>query len=179
MSLTKYPKLFTKRIDSMLVLALVLIGNGYAGAVNAQITFDGTVGLDNPAGFGGPDYDILQTYGSTVGTNVFHSFDQFNVLTGESATFGVDTDIINVISRVTGGTLSMIDGRISIDDGADGANFWMVNPAGVMFGPDSVIDVGGTFNVGAADYLSFEGENLEYSAIDNSVIRVNFCRAEF
>ncbi|PCI73689.1 MAG: hypothetical protein COB20_16000 [SAR86 cluster bacterium] len=135
---------------------------------SAQITFDGSVGTLPSSGFGGPDYKILQSYGRTQGSNLFHSFAEFNINPAESASFTVGPSITNVISRVTGGNGSIIDGPLNIDGGPDGANFWMINPAGIMVGPNATFDIGGSLNIGAADYLSFT-DDIEFTAIDESI----------
>ncbi len=140
---------------------------------NNAITFDSSFGsVSLPADFGqGGNYQIQENYGLRSESNLFHSFDEFAVPTSGSAIFEIGVDVLNVISRVTGGSPSEIDGRISIADGnGNGANFWMINPAGMMFGPNTVIDVGGAFNAGAADYLTFsETGDLIFSVFDDSV----------
>ena len=66
----------------------------------------------------GPNYTIGANLGKQVGSNLFHSFGQFslsNTPVPESATFtstGSTGPISNVISRVTGGSQSSINGAI-------------------------------------------------------------------
>jgi large exoprotein involved in heme utilization and adhesion len=60
----------------------------------------------------GPNYSISANLGKQVGSNLFHSFGQFGLATGESAAFSGPTTVNNVIGRVTGGNLSSIDGKI-------------------------------------------------------------------
>jgi filamentous hemagglutinin family protein len=91
--------------------------------------------------------------GRTVGKNLFYSFGQFNVQTGERATFIGPGSTANVISRVTGGQLSMIDGLIDTRSSMPVANFFLLNPNGVMLGPNAGINVGGAFHLSTADYL--------------------------
>jgi len=110
---------------------------------------DGTLGASGP--LAGPNYDITQNLGKTVGQNLFHSFSSFNLSNVESANFSGDASINNVISRVTGGNASNINGQIN--SSIPGGNFYFINPAGVIFGNDASIDVGGSFTVGTADYI--------------------------
>ena len=102
---------------------------------------------------------------NTTATNLFHSFGTFNVPTGASVLFGGPSGTVNVISRVTGGQASTIDGRISTRTTATGvtpmtsASFYLINPAGVMFGANAAIDVNGSFRVSTADYIALGTAN--------------------
>jgi large exoprotein involved in heme utilization and adhesion len=60
----------------------------------------------------GPNYSISAGLGKQVGSNLFHSFGQFGLSTGESAAFSGPATVSNVIGRVTGGNPSSVDGRI-------------------------------------------------------------------
>lgn len=124
------------------------------GGALAQIRTDGTVGAAQV--LKGPDYVIPQTLGKLSGVNLFHSFQAFSIGSSESATFTTSTSgIANVISRVTGGDVSQINGslRLSAADGAPA--FFFINPAGVTFGKGAAIDVPGAFHAGTADYVKF------------------------
>ncbi len=110
-------------------------------------TFSGIGKLDLP----GPDYEIKAEFGKQAGANLFHSFRQFNIHSGESATFTGPDSVKNIIARVTGGEASWIDGRLS--SSIPNADLYFLNPAGIMFGPDASLDLSGSFHVSAADYL--------------------------
>lgn len=145
-------------IHLLLPLAFILLflcaGNAAAG-----VTRDGTLGPAGP--LAGPNYQIADTDGTRAGTNLFHSFSQFNIGTGESATFtNSGAPLNNVIARITGGA-STIDGLIRST--IDGANLFLLNPAGVMFGPNASIDVPGSFHVSTADYLKFNDDGKFYA----------------
>jgi filamentous hemagglutinin family protein len=75
--------------------------------------------------------------------NLLHSFGQFNVQTGESATFTGSGSIASIISRVTGGQRSLIDGLIDSRSAMPSANFFLLNRSGVLFGPHATLDSGG------------------------------------
>lgn len=97
--------------------------------------------------------EIPQSLGRTVGANLFHSFSTFNVEAGQTVTFTGDGQLQNVVSRVTGGETSRIDGLLRSQIGQ--ADFYLINPAGAVFGPNAQIDVPAAFHVGTADRLKF------------------------
>jgi filamentous hemagglutinin family protein len=132
------------------------------GASAQHITIDGRF-----AGtLVGPNYTIGANLGRQVGSNLFHSFGVFGLATGESATFtsaGGTGPISNVIGRVTGGTLSAIDGRIQSQ--IVGANFYLINPSGIVFGPNAAVNVSGSFHVSTADYVKM-ADGAKFQATD-------------
>jgi filamentous hemagglutinin family protein len=119
---------------------------------HAEIVTDGTLGqrINLPA----PHYQITQDLGKTMGANLFHSFEQFNLYPDETATFSGSAEIKNVISRVTGGNTSIIDGTLR--NTIPGANTYLINPYGIMFGPHASLDVQGGFHASTADYLRLQ-----------------------
>ena len=118
-------------------------------AAGAEVTLDGSVG---PSGaLAGPDYAITAGLGRQVGGNLFHSFGDFNIRLGESAIFSGPNSVSNIIARVTGGHESSIDGLLRST--IPGADLFLLNPAGVMFGPHASLDLQGSFHVSTADYL--------------------------
>jgi filamentous hemagglutinin family protein len=120
-----------------------------AGGARAGVTLDGTVG---PAGsLSGPHFAIPAEVGSTRGANLFHSFGRFSLTSSESATFTGPPAIQNIIGRVTGGEASNIDGLVRSSIG--GANLYLLNPSGILFGPNARLDVSGSFYASTADYL--------------------------
>jgi filamentous hemagglutinin family protein len=115
----------------------------------AQIVLDGSMGTAGE--LKGPDYNISSEYGYQAGSNLFHSFRDFNINTGESATFGGPDSVRNIISRVTGGVSSWIDGELRST--ISGADIYLLNPSGVMFGANAALNISGSFHVSTADYL--------------------------
>ncbi|MGE0085574.1 MAG: filamentous hemagglutinin N-terminal domain-containing protein, partial [Desulfococcaceae bacterium] len=133
----------------------------FSHMLTADVVTDGTVG---PAqSLNGPDFQISHDMGKTAGQNLFHSFQKFSVFTGESATFTGPDSIENVISRVTGGEISTIDGLLRSQIGT--ADFFFINPTGVVFGPNAKVDVPAAFHVSTADELRFADGNV-FSAIN-------------
>lgn len=141
-----------ERSGRFIVGAMFALAAGLAANLTwAEITTDGTVG--QAGRLIGPNYVIPADLGQTHGANLFHSFNTFNVLTGESANFTGPNSISNIFSRVTGGSLSTIDGQIT--SSIPHVNLFLLNPAGVLFGQNASINLGGSFRVATADYVRF------------------------
>jgi filamentous hemagglutinin family protein len=100
----------------------------------------------------GQDYTI--TGGTQAGNNLFHSFDQFGLNSGERANFATGSDIGNVLGRVTGGNASLIDGLIQVS--GSNANLFLINPAGVFFGANAQLNVPGDFTAASATGIGFD-----------------------
>jgi filamentous hemagglutinin family protein len=116
----------------------------------------------------GPDYEISSQYGTQAGSNLFHSFLRFNVHSGENAAFTGPSSVQNIISRITGGEASWIDGQIRC--AIPGADLYMLNPSGVLFGPGASLDVKGSFHVSTADYLRLGQSDRFYSKFQNGEV---------
>ena len=137
------------------------------GQIATDATFGDAQTLNSIEG----DYEINESLGkkSGDGSNLFLSFDEFNVNTGESATFTGSDSIQNVISRVTGGNVSNIDGLLRSTIGS--ADLYFLNPAGVIFGPNATLDLPGAFHVSTADFIEFGDDQLFYAnPMESSVL---------
>lgn len=121
----------------------------------AQIRTDASLGQPAQT-LQGPAYLIGQQLGRLSGNNLFHSFQTFNLASGESALFTTSMPgIANVISRVTGGEPSLIFGNLALQAASGAPAFFFINPAGVLFGAGTSVDVPGAFHVSTADSLKF------------------------
>jgi len=143
--------------------------------VSAEITLDGTMGTAGP--LLGPNFTIAHTDGSTQGANLFHSFSVFNIASTESATFTGPAGYDNVVSRVTGGTASSIDGLFRST--VPGADFYFINPAGVVFGQNATLDVPGAFHTSTADELRFADDNVFSASNPNATVLTAAAPAAF
>jgi len=148
---------------------------GFSGQVQANggIVTDGSVGSSgyvgsvhtlSPGG-GGSDVNVTQSMGTTVGHNVFQSFSQFNISKGQTVTFQEDNKgfVDNVIARVTGKETSQINGTLRVTPDGGRANFYLLNPNGVLFGNGASIDVPGDFHVTTAHFIKFH-DGAKYGA---------------
>jgi filamentous hemagglutinin family protein len=132
----------------------------------AEVVTDGSLGAKT--NLPGPDFVIESQLGQAVGTNLFHSFETFNLQANESAIFRGATHIERVISRVTGGQASVLNGKwISEIPEAD---FYFINSAGILLGKNANLDISGSLYLSTADYLTL-GEG-GYFAIEGQELSV-------
>jgi len=143
-----------------------------SGPALGEVRLDGTMGTAGE--ISGPNYEIQTGYGQTAGSNLFHSFSHFNINTNEVADFKVPESIQRIISRVTGGSASQIDGTLrsslTRSAGISNADLYLINPGGVVFGENAALDLGGSFHVTTADYLKMGSDERFYARLNNSIL---------
>ncbi|KAB8335895.1 filamentous hemagglutinin N-terminal domain-containing protein, partial [Scytonema tolypothrichoides VB-61278] len=129
----------------------------------AQITPDNTLGAENSR----VTQDVIKSIpsdridgGAIRGANLFHSFQEFNINAGRGAYFSNPQGIANILTRVTGGNFSNIQGILGV---LGKANLFLINPNGILFGPNARLDVGGSFLGSTANSLLFK-DGFEFSA---------------
>lgn len=94
-------------------------------------------------------FDI--TGGTRAGGNLFHSFQRFELSQGQTANFLSNSGIQNILGRVTGGNASMINGLIQVTGG--NSNLLLMNPAGILFGPQARLNVPAAFMATTANSI--------------------------
>ena len=127
----------------------------------AQVVVDNSFG--NAGALNGPNFKIPDTLGKTVGDNLFHSFSEFSLRSGQSATFTGPDSIQNILGRVTGAKVSEIDGLIKSE--ITDANLYLLNPNGFLFGNNAKVDVDGAFTLSTRESLKL-GEDGSFYAVN-------------
>jgi filamentous hemagglutinin family protein len=118
--------------------------------VHAQVDADGTLGTRVQTN---DQQSFIVDGGLQAGSNLFHSFRNFSVPTNGSILFNTTAHTDNVFSRITGEKSSFIDGSINVQ--GSGANLFLLNPQGILFGPNARLNIGGSFLATTADRLDF------------------------
>ena len=106
----------------------------------------------------GTQYQIDGGNLSGDSTTLFHSFDQFGLLTGESAQFNNPATVKAIVGRIIGGDVSIMDGLLAANGNA---NLYLLNPAGLFFGENTQLNLGGSFSASTATGLNFGSELLD------------------
>ncbi|MDZ7959795.1 MAG: filamentous hemagglutinin N-terminal domain-containing protein [Aulosira sp. DedQUE10] len=130
----------------------------------AQINPDNTLGIESSrltpnVPINGANADLING-GAQRGSNLFHSFAQFNINDGQRVYFGNPAGVQNILTRVTGGQGSNILGTLGVDGIA---NLFLINPSGIVFGKNAQLDIRGAFTGTTAISLVFPN-GVEFSA---------------
>lgn len=106
--------------------------------------------------------------GTRVGNNLFHSFQNFSIPNSSAAYFNNSVNIQNIISRVTGKSISNIDGLIRVNGTT---NLFLINPNGLVFGQNAQLNIGGSFIGSTANSIKF-ADGFEFTASNTQAIPI-------
>jgi filamentous hemagglutinin family protein len=158
----QFGRVSSASVVSALVLVLSLDIALSKNSTLAQIVPDRTLGKESSVVNRIDALNERIDGGATRGENLFHSFQEFNVGEGRGVYFANPEGITNILSRVTGGNPSHILGRLGV---LGGANLFLLNPNGILFGANSSLDISGSFVATTADGIQL-GENGFFSATE-------------
>ncbi|MEM9164844.1 MAG: filamentous hemagglutinin N-terminal domain-containing protein, partial [Cyanobacteria bacterium P01_F01_bin.4] len=105
------------------------------------------------------DTQIDISGGIQAGGNQFHQFQQFNLDAGQVANFLSDPSVRNILSQVVGGEVSTLDGVLQVTGSQ--ANLYIINPAGIVFGPNARLNLAGSFTATTASGLQLGDQWLD------------------
>ncbi|MFP4578359.1 MAG: filamentous hemagglutinin N-terminal domain-containing protein, partial [Coleofasciculus sp.] len=142
------------KLLSTLTLCLTTLGFMSSGLTQPIVSDDST---DTTVNQQGNRFDIEGGELSGDGANLFHSFSEFGLDSGQIANFLSNPSIQNILSRITGGDASVINGLIQVSGGT--SNLFLINPAGIIFGNEAQLNVPAAFTATTATGISF-GDNL-------------------
>ncbi|MDY7006926.1 MAG: filamentous hemagglutinin N-terminal domain-containing protein, partial [Cyanobacteriota bacterium] len=152
----------TNRLESYSITALTLIlGILSTTPAKSQPITPSNDGTGTTVNQNGNQFNIQG--GTHNGTNLFHSFDRFNVNSGQTANFLTTPDTRNILGRITGGDPSIINGLIQVIGG--NSNLFLMNPAGIMFGPNASLNIPASFSVTTATGIGFNSNNFWFQAM--------------
>jgi filamentous hemagglutinin family protein len=149
-------------VSRIIIFAIISIVIGLGNSAIAQVV----TSITQTTGAGDLGTHVLPpighvygiTDGTSIGNNLYHSFAQFNVGTGDIAQFQTSTPdpnvgMHNILGRITDANPSTIFGTIDSATYYPNANLFLMNPYGFLFGPNAMVNVGGMVAFTTADYL--------------------------
>ncbi|ACC81656.1 filamentous hemagglutinin N-terminal domain-containing protein [Nostoc punctiforme] len=151
-----------KNIKVAICLALIetlVISSGERTCAQSKIVPDNTLNIESSKVINNSDGLPIENIdgGAQRGINLFHSFREFNVGEGKAVYFTNPAGIENIISRVTGSDRSEILGKLGV---LGKANLFLINPNGIIFGKNAILDVKGSFVATSANAIKFGNQGF-------------------
>ena len=145
----------TYQLRKIWIIIVLILGGApvtTGGIARAQIIPDAALGAESSVVTTvAPQVEQIDG-GAARGSNLFHSFEEFSINEGWSANFANPTGIDNILSRVTGNNRSDIYGALGV---LGDANLFLLNPNGIIFGPNAELNINGSFYASTADSFLF------------------------
>ncbi|MEM7062435.1 MAG: filamentous hemagglutinin N-terminal domain-containing protein [Cyanobacteria bacterium P01_B01_bin.77] len=142
---------------SLVQVGLAVLLSAYPALAQNLVVPDGTLGAESSVV---TDLDAVTQRidgGASRGGNLFHSFLEFNVGEGEQVYFSTPGGTFSIFSRITGENPSAINGTLGVDGTA---NLFLMNPNGVMFGPNAQLDIEGSLTATTAENFIFDNGQM-------------------
>ena len=164
-----------RQIAGLALLAVLGTFSGESAQAQSQITPDRTLGDESSqvrtnVEVKGNPAEVIEG-GAQRGTNLFHSFEEFNIEDGRGAYFDNPTAVESIFSRVTGNNPSEISGTLGVSGNAD---LFFINPNGIIFGENARLDLDGSFVGSTASSILFEEYEFSASNPQNPpLLRIN------
>ena len=139
-------------------LTALLLGSAQLALGQTAIVRDGSVGpgITVQPLRDGNVIEIDESHGNRPGggVNLLHSFSEFSIGAGDTALFSADPNLTTarIISRVTGSMTSELFGTLAVN--VPGADLFLLNPQGIVLGPDASLDTQGSVYLSTASSLS-------------------------
>lgn len=145
-----------KKVNLLLTVISGLLFNHHTSALAQSIKIDGTTATI--VNKDGQQITIDGTSLSRDGQNLFHSFQEFGLNQDQIATFLTNPNIQNILTRVTGGNVSQLNGLMKVIGG--NSNLFFINPAGIVFGNNFSLNVPADFTATTATGIGFGAETF-------------------
>ena len=147
--------------SALVLFATILSQTNSVFAQDSNIVPDSTLGAESSVVNTRDENSNSINGGAIRGSNLFHSFQEFNVGADRGVYFANPDAVNNIFSRVTGNNASNILGTLGVDGAA---NLYLINPNGIVFGESASLDVQGSFTATTADGIEFS-EGGFFSAV--------------
>ena len=143
------PQFLTYKVEHIVTATILSINSLFlSDSIKAQIVPDETLNTQVNL----IDGQQKITGGTESGTNLFHSFKEFSPTADFGTHFDNNNYIQNIFIRVTGDSASLIDGLLKTNDSA---SLFILNPAGIIFGNNAQLGIGGSFITTTAESIMF------------------------
>lgn len=158
------------KTNSVVGILTLVINISFCETAITQIQPDTTLGSEQSIILPHGNKDLI-TGGARRGNNLFHSFEDFNVNNGQNIYFNNPDGVARIFSRITGNRPSNILGTLGVWDTLKkqigSADLFLINPNGILFGPNARLNLGGSFISSTASSIIF-ADGTEFSTLNPS-----------
>jgi len=153
-----------QRVSRLLVGAGFVVSLVICPSAIAQPIVPAADGANTQVSIDGNQFNIQGGQLSGDGANLFHSFQEFGLSAEQTANFLSQPEIQNILGRVRGGNASFIDGLLQVSGG--NTNLYLINPAGILLGPNARLNLPANFTAATATGVGFENGWFDMTVTD-------------